>query len=163
MAQSTNRGSQAREQADEAKGHLQQAGAAARDAASSAAGAAAEKAQETASGLGQRVQDVASNVSQRAGEMASTAAEKTDDAISSVGQRMTSMAGSLRQSAPREGVIGSAATAVADRLETGGRYLQQHGVGEMTDELAGVIRRNPLPALGVAFGVGVLIGLAMRR
>jgi ElaB/YqjD/DUF883 family membrane-anchored ribosome-binding protein len=76
---------------------------------------------------------------------------------------MASMAGSLRQGAPREGMLGSAATAVADRLESGGRYLQHHGVSEMTDDLASVIRRNPLPALGVAFGVGVLIGLAMRR
>jgi len=73
------------------------------------------------------------------------------------------VAGTLRQQAPRSGMMGSAAGAVADRLESGGRYLQEHGVGEITDDLAGVIRRNPLPSLGLAFGVGFLIGMAFTR
>jgi ElaB/YqjD/DUF883 family membrane-anchored ribosome-binding protein len=60
-------------------------------------------------------------------------------------------------------MIGSAAGAVADQLETGGRYLQQHGISDMTDDLAGVVRRNPLPALCVAFGVGFMIGMVSRR
>jgi hypothetical protein len=138
MANPTNRGDnptgQAREQAESAKGHLQQAGSEAKQAAASAA-----------SGLTQK------------------AHEKTDDALSSMGQRMTSMAGSLRETAPREGVVGSAAGAVAERLESGGRYLQNHGVSEITDDLTNVVRRNPLPALCLAFGVGLLIGIVARR
>jgi ElaB/YqjD/DUF883 family membrane-anchored ribosome-binding protein len=60
-------------------------------------------------------------------------------------------------------VVGSAAGAVADGLESSGRYLQEHGVGDITDDLAGVIRRNPLPSLCVAFGVGFLVGMVSRR
>jgi ElaB/YqjD/DUF883 family membrane-anchored ribosome-binding protein len=60
-------------------------------------------------------------------------------------------------------VVGSAAGAVADRLESGGRYLQEHGVSEITDDLGGLVRRNPLPALCLAFGVGFLIGMAASR
>jgi hypothetical protein len=160
MANTSNRGDaqtgQAREHADAAKGHLQQAGSEARQAASSTASGLAQKAQDTASNLAEKARE-------RAGEVAHTAQEKTDDALSAMGQRMTSMGGSLRQSAPRSGVVGSAAEAVAGRLESGGRYLQEHGVGEITDDLAGVIRRNPLPALCVAFGVGFLIGFVSRR
>jgi hypothetical protein len=95
--------------------------------------------------------------------VASAAADRADDAMSSVGQRMSSMAGSLRERAPREGMVGSAASAVADRLDQGGRYLQEHDLGDMTNDLAGVIRRNPLPSLLVAFGLGFFIGMASRR
>jgi cell division septum initiation protein DivIVA len=166
MANTSNRGDQtgqAREHADAAKGHLQQAGSEARQAATTAASGLSQKAQETASNIGERARNLASDVSQRAGDVAERAENKADDALSSVGQRMSSMAGSLRQSAPREGMVGSAAGAVADRLDSGGRYLQEHGVSEITDDLAGVVRRNPLPALCLAFGVGFLIGMASRR
>jgi ElaB/YqjD/DUF883 family membrane-anchored ribosome-binding protein len=166
MANTSNRGDQigqAREQAEAAKGHLQQAGGEAKQAAASAASGLAQKAQDTAANVGEKARNLASNVSQRAGDVAHKAEDKADDALASMGQRMSTMAGSLRQSAPREGVVGSAAGAVADRLESGGRYLQEHGLGDISDDLAGVVRRNPFPALCVAFGVGFLIGMVSRR
>jgi len=167
MANTSNRGdaqtSQAREQAEAAKGHLQQAGQEGRQAAASAASGVAQKAQDAASGLAERAKDAASGVADRARDFAHKAEDKTDDALASMGQRMSSVAGSLRQAAPRAGVVGSAAGAVADRLESGGRYLQEHGVGDITDDITGVIRRNPLPSLCVAFGVGFLIGMVSRR
>jgi len=138
MANSSNGGEapmgQAREQADAARAHLQQAGNEAKQAASAAV-----------SGL------------------AHAAEGQTDDALASVGQRMSSVAGTLRQAVPRTGPVGSAAGAVADRLETGGRYLQEHGVSDITDDLAGAIRRNPLPALAIAFGIGLFVGMVSRR
>lgn len=167
MANMSNRGDvrtgQAREHADEAKSHLQQAGSEAKQAASSAAAGVADKAKDAASGLSDKAKDVASNVSDKAKDFAHAAEDKTDDALASVGQRMTSAAGTLRQAAPRQGVVGSAAGAVADRLESGGRYLQEHGVSDITDDLAGAIRRNPLPALCLAFGVGFFIGMVASR
>jgi len=167
MANTSNRGEpqsgQAREHADAAKSHLQQAGSEGRQAASSAASAVGQK----AANLTERAKDAASGVADRAKEMAVNVGQKvedkTDDALSSMGQRMSSVAGSLRQAAPRSGVIGSTAGAVADGLESSGRYLQEHGVGDMVSDLTGVIRRNPLPSLGIAFGVGFLIGMVSRR
>jgi hypothetical protein len=156
MANTSNRGeaqgSQAREHAEAAKGHLQQAGTEARQAASSAA-----------SGVGQQAREAASNLGEKAREMAGKAEDRADDALSSMGQRMSTMAGSLRQTAPRGGAVGSAAGAVADRLESGGRYLQEHGVSDITDDIGGLVRRNPLPALCLAFGFGFVIGLVASR
>lgn len=156
MANTSNRGEsqsgQAREHAEAAKSHLQQAGSEGRQAASSAASAATQK----ASNLADRAKETASNLAQKA-------EDTTDDALASMGQRMSSVAGSLRQAAPRSGVVGSTAGAVASGLESGGRYLQEHGVNDMVSDLTGVIRRNPLPALGIAFGVGFLIGMVSRR
>jgi len=138
MANPSNQGNaqpgQVRDHTDAAKAHLQQAGNEAKQAAAAAA-----------SGLVHAAED------------------KTDDALASMGQRLSTAAGSLRQVAPRQGVVGSAAGAVADRLETGGRYLQEHGVSDITDDVAGAIRRYPLPALAIAFGVGLFIGIVSRR
>jgi ElaB/YqjD/DUF883 family membrane-anchored ribosome-binding protein len=123
----------------------------------------AHKAQDFASNVGHKAQEVASNVGQKAKDVASTAGDKTDDAIANVGEKMSSWAGSLRESAPQGGVVGSAATAVADRLDAGGHYLQQHGLGDMAEDLEGMIRRHPLPALCVCFGLGCLLGMAFSR
>ncbi len=119
--------------------------------------------QETASTLGQKASDAASNVGQQAREMAHTAERRAEEARSSVGQGLSQLAGSLREKAPQEGMLGSAAEAVASRLESGGRYLQSHDLGDITNDMAGVIRQYPIPALLCAFGVGLLLGMAARR
>lgn len=121
------------------------------------------KAQGMASDVAHKAQDAASNLGQKAKDVASIATEKTDDAISSVGERMSSWAGSIREKAPHEGVVGSAASAIANRMDAGGHYLQAHGLSEMTDDLESVIRRYPMQSLLVGFGVGCLIGLAFSR
>jgi hypothetical protein len=77
MANTSNRGdaqgSQAREQAEAAKGHLQQAGSEFRQAASSATSGLTQKAQDTASNLTEKARDVASNVGERARDLAGKA------------------------------------------------------------------------------------------
>jgi len=76
---------------------------------------------------------------------------------------MSSLAGPLRQSAPREGMLGTAASTVAGQLEAGGRYLSQHGMGEIGDDLGNLVRQYPIPSLLAVFGFGFLLGSAMRR
>jgi hypothetical protein len=76
---------------------------------------------------------------------------------------MTSLAGTLREKAPQSGVLGSAATRVASGLQTGGEYLREHGMGDMLGDLTGVIRRYPLQALFIGFGVGFLMARATTR
>jgi hypothetical protein len=46
---------------------------------------------------------------------------------------------------------------------TGGRYLQEHDLGDMADDMTSVVRRYPLPALCIGFGVGFLLGMALTR
>jgi len=120
-------------------------------------------AQDTAQTLGQKAQETASNVATKASDLASQAADRADDAISSVGSGMSSLAGQLRQNAPREGTLGSAASTVAGTLEQGGRYLQDHGVRDMADDATNLIRRYPVQSLLVGFGVGLLLGMAFSR
>jgi len=150
-----------------------------------------DKAQETASAAGQTVheakgavKDAASNLGQQARDVASTAADKArdlardagntareyaskagdkaEDTLHSVGQGMSSLAGTLRQNAP-QGALGSAAGTVAEQLDAGGRYLREHDFSDIGDDLSNVVRRYPIPSLLCVFGVGFLMGSALRR
>jgi hypothetical protein len=76
---------------------------------------------------------------------------------------MQSLAGTLREKMPHEGMMGTAGSAVADTLERGGRYLQEEGLSGMAEDLTALIRRNPIPAMLIAFGVGFLIARSTTR
>lgn len=107
--------------------------------------------------------DMASQAGKKASEAASYVSQKAEDATSAVGSSMKNLAGTIRESAPREGMLGSAGSAVAGTLESSGRYLEEHGLSGIGEDLTDVIRRNPIPALLIGIGVGFLIARATRR
>jgi len=125
-------------------------------------GSTMEKVKDTASSLTDQAKDVASNVASQAGQMASTAKEKSESALSSVACGMQSLAGTIRENAPREGMLGSASTSVAQTLESGGRYLKEEGLEGIGQDVTELIRRNPIPALMVGIGIGFLLARVTR-
>jgi ElaB/YqjD/DUF883 family membrane-anchored ribosome-binding protein len=157
----------AKESLKDAASHAQQAGAsAARGVGQQVQGTASnltQKAKDAASTMGDKAREAASNVATKAEDLAGKAGEKTDNALTAVGEKMSTLAGTIRSSAPHEGVLGSTASAVADKLESSGRYLQESGVHEITEDLADVVRRHPIPSVLAVFGVGLLIGMAASR
>lgn len=122
-----------------------------------------DRGEEAAGTAMDRAREVASNVADKARDAASTVGQRADDAASSVGGGLKSLAGTLRDRGPQEGVLGNASEKVASGLEQGGRYLQQEGVSGMMDDLAGLIRRNPVPALLIGIGVGFLLARTTSR
>jgi uncharacterized protein YjbJ (UPF0337 family) len=80
-----------------------------------------------------------------------------------VGEKMTSLAGVIRENAPSQGTMNSAATAVANQLDTAGSYLQSASWENMTKDLSDVIRRYPLQALLVGLGIGYLMARNSER
>jgi hypothetical protein len=129
-----------------------------------------DQARETATSAGQTFQEAkgaareaAANFGQQAKDVASRAGDKAEDTMHSVGQGMSSLAGSIRQHAPHSGPLASAAGTVAEQLDAGGRYLREHELSAIGDDMANVIRRHPLPALLSVFGIGFLLGSALRR
>jgi len=122
----------------------------------------ADKARDTASSVAGQARDAASSVARTAGNVASAIGERADDATSSVGSGIKSLAGTLRENAPHGGMMGSAASSVADALETSGRYLQEHGLGDIGSDFVNLIRRNPIPAVLVGIGIGYLFARATR-
>jgi ElaB/YqjD/DUF883 family membrane-anchored ribosome-binding protein len=99
----------------------------------------------------------------QAQDLGKGAAQATDAALASIGESLGALAGAIRQRAPEEGVLGSAAARVADRLECSSQYLTQHGVSGIAEDLSALIRKHPLPAVGVALGIGWLLGAYTRR
>ncbi len=115
-----------------------------------------DQAKETASSM-------ASDASKQAKDAAAFVGRKAEDATSAVGSGMKSLAGSIRDNTPNSGPIGSATSAVASTLESGGRYLEEHGLSGIGADMTNLIKRNPIPALLVGIGVGFLISRATSR
>jgi hypothetical protein len=144
---------------DQAREHFNQGMENLKEAASHGREAASNVAQD----IGQRAQEAASNIGQRAQSVASSAQDKTDAALSTVGQKVSSLAGSLRSTTAQEGVVGHTANALADSLDSTGRYLQEHGLKDMGKDLAQIVKSHPIPSMLAIFGVGFLAGMAARR
>jgi hypothetical protein len=68
---------------------------------------------------------------------------------------MGSLAGTVRENVP-------GGEYVADAIESGTRYFQEHSFRDMADDVAGVIRRNPIPALLVGIGLGFILARSLR-
>jgi hypothetical protein len=117
-----------------------------------------DKAKELGASMAQKAGDAASFVGKKADEATSFVGKKADEATSSVAAGMKNLAGTIRENTPD--MIGSAGCAVADTLESGSRYLQEQGLKGIGEDVANVIRRNPIPALLVGIGVGFLLARA---
>jgi ElaB/YqjD/DUF883 family membrane-anchored ribosome-binding protein len=131
------------------------------------AASAAEKAKETASGVGERLRDAASSaagsvqdMARKAQDIASDVGQRAGETVSNVGGQMRNLADTIRQSAPSEGVLSSAASTVADSLDTGGRYLEEETLSNLGREATDLIRRYPLQAVLVGIGIGFLMARA---
>jgi hypothetical protein len=173
MSSPTTKKDQAQQHADKAQ---QSAGQAvdrakeglhhAADATREGFGQAADKAREAASQAGQAVANAASAAGQTVQNAASTAAHtvghKAEEATAAVGGGMKSLAGTVRQQGPDHGVLGNASRSVADTLESTGEYIQDKNLSGMVDDVTGLIKRNPLPAVLLGLGVGFLLGRALR-
>lgn len=122
-----------------------------------------DKAKDAASTVADKAKDAASGLAKGAGDVASAVGQKAEDAASAVGGGMRSLAGTMRENLPSEGVLGSATRGVAGAIDSTGRYLQEEGLSGMMDDVTNLIRRNPLPALLVGVGIGFLLARTLSR
>ncbi len=127
------------------------------------ASSVAQTLQDVASTVSHKAQDWASNVANKAQETASAAVDKTNDGIAAVGHQMSALGGTVHKAAPHNGVIGSAATTVADRLQAGGQYLEGHGLPDMGKDLISMVRHYPIQSMLTGLGLGCLLGMMLRR
>jgi hypothetical protein len=134
-----------------------------KDRAREAGQATVHNLQEGAEAAMHRAGEALTSAKHKASDVASQLGEKAEHAVSSVGERMSSLASTLRESGPREGALGSATSAVARGLETGGHYLQKQSLTDMFDDVQGLIRRFPVQAVLVGVGIGFLMARATRR
>src|SRR5438132_46992 len=91
-----------------------------------------------------KMQNMASAAAQQAGEAATYVGHKAEEATSAVGSRMRDLGSSIREHTPSSGMLGKTSSAVADSLESGGRYLEEQGLQGIGRDLTELIRRNPI-------------------
>jgi len=99
---------------------------------------------------------------QTAGELVDKARAQVEQGAGALGSGMRNLAGTVRQNAPHEGAMGTAAATLADTLERGGHYLEEEGMSGLVTDMGTLIRRNPVPAVLVGVGLGFLFGQMCR-
>jgi ElaB/YqjD/DUF883 family membrane-anchored ribosome-binding protein len=107
--------------------------------------------------------DMADKAKQAASSMAETAGKKANEAASAVGSSMKSFGEKIKDSGPSEGYLGQASKSVASSLEEGGKYLQEQGLSGLAEDVGSLIKRNPVPAVLVAIGVGFMMGRMLKK
>jgi hypothetical protein len=121
-----------------------------------------DKVKEVASNVGQAAGNAASAVGQTAGNVATTIGHRAEDATAAAGRGMQNLGSTVRDKAPESGFLGTAADKVAGGLESAGKYLEDKNLSGMAEDLTGMIRRNPIPALLIGIGLGFLLARTMR-
>jgi ElaB/YqjD/DUF883 family membrane-anchored ribosome-binding protein len=107
------------------------------------------------------VTGLAQDATRRAGEMAANAGQRAGEAVSALGEQMENLAETIRENAPQQ--VHTAASAVADRLEAGGRYLQEQDLSHMVEDFETIVRRYPLQSVLIGLGLGFFLARAFRR
>jgi len=125
-----------------------------------AVGGVIDRARETVSNVAEQAREGASHVTEQARQAGTTVVNKADEVAGRVGSGLETAADTIRGNAPSSGMLGSAASRVADTLESSGKYLEKEGLSGLAGDLTELIKRNPIPALLVAVAVGVLIARA---
>jgi hypothetical protein len=115
------------------------------------AGQAVDKAKDAAASVGGMVSDTAKNVGRKA-----------DDLTSQAGTGIKNFGDTIREHAPQGGMLGDAAKTVASTTKQVGSYLEEEGLSGMFEDMTNLIKRNPIPAILVGVGLGVLIGRVMK-
>jgi ElaB/YqjD/DUF883 family membrane-anchored ribosome-binding protein len=123
---------------------------------------AADKARDMARGAVESARDTATGVMDRARDVAGTVADKACDAAGNVADTARDWASGAVNAVKDSGVVNKAEEYVSEAWETGSRYVHEHNIKDMADDVAGVIRRNPIPALLIGVGVGFLLGRSLR-
>jgi phage-related minor tail protein len=126
------------------------------------AGQVAEKAGDVAHKVADKASQFASAAGDKASQYASAAGDKANSAVESVGSSMKGFAGTVRENLPNKGMLGDASESVAGALESGGRYLEEKGLSGIGSDVTDLIKRNPVPAVLLALGLGYLIARSTR-
>jgi hypothetical protein len=93
----------------------------------------------------------------RTAGVAATVTSAAQDVASSVAETAGTAATQAQEMA------GAAATAVTDTVGRAGTYVQEKGVQALPGDLAGLIRRYPVPAVLIGLGIGFWLSRTLGK
>lgn len=91
------------------------------------------------------------------------AMEQTSKVLKTLSQKVMSVAESLQEERGVSQRVGKTVARVARRLESSAEYLSGTTSKEARNDVRSVIQRYPMRSLGILFGVGLILGAALRR
>jgi hypothetical protein len=92
-----------------------------------------------------------------------SAVEHTGTLLRNLSEKVRSVAESLREEQGPKKRVGRTVERVAKKLESSADYLSGTSSTAIRDDMTGVIKRYPIRSLGLCFGVGLMVGTALRR
>jgi uncharacterized protein YjbJ (UPF0337 family) len=113
-------------------------------------------------GNGTNVTETVSGMAAKAQELGAAAVSTATGAATAVGEQIGSLAGAIRDRAPQEGAMATAATAVAGGLESASSYLKEKDYENLAADLTALVRNYPVQALVVGVGLGYLLARSMK-
>jgi hypothetical protein len=115
---------------------------------------AADDAKEAASSVAHMAGHAASAVGDMASDACCGATKEADKLAASAGAGIHSMGDRLSSNLPHDGMIGSASQSVARTVTQGGEYLESAKLSGISKDVTELVRKNPLPAVLIAAGLG---------
>lgn len=110
------------------------------------------------SGNGPRVASEAGvGMMAKAQEFGAAAVSTANEAATAVGEQLGSLAGVIRDHIPPDGAIATAATTVAEGVESASTYLKETDYENLATDLTALVRNYPVQALLVGVGLGYLL------
>ncbi len=97
-----------------------------------------------------------------ASQAACSVGQKADDLTASAGAGIKGLGDKLSHNAPHSGIMGSASQLMAKSVNEGGQYIQDTKLSGMVEDVAQMIRRNPLQSVFIAIGLGWFVARKMR-
>lgn len=113
-----------------------------------------DKAKEAVASAGQMARHAVSAAEAMACQAASDVGQRANNLTARVGADIHEMGDTLERSMPHSGVLGSASQAVAGSVKSGGEYLEDAKLSGMADDVASLIRKNPIPSVLISMGIG---------
>jgi hypothetical protein len=95
-------------------------------------------------------------------ELGATTATKANEAAAVVGEKIGSLATVIRENAPHEGAMATAASAVAGGLESASSYLQEKKFDALAHQVTNLVRTYPVQSLLLGVGLGYLLARRSR-
>ena len=116
-------------------------------------------------GTGERVQDATRDVAAELGELGRELRQRANSVRKEAVKQLNHAAESIRKEA-RETTDDKTAHQTADEvakgLERAAHYLNNNSVEQMGAEATKAVRQNPISALLVALGIGMVLGLLLN-
>ena len=112
--------------------------------------------------FGDKTAGAVANITAKAQELGATAANKANEAATVVGEKIGALANVIRENAPHEGAVATAATAVVDGLESTSSYLREKKFEHLAKDITALVRTYPVQSLLIGVGLGYLLARRTR-